>query len=160
MSGTYLGADGAVTVESRRGSDGRERVTVGETEFIADVQRFADGEMAVTLSDGRVFRAVVTYERDCAWVSVGGRTFRLQEVEEGASVEEDMGSLEAPMPGTVLKVNVSVGDQVEAGQTLLVLEAMKMEHEIKAPYDGTVSEIAAVEGAMVNPGKKLVSVDE
>ena len=159
MSGTYLGPEGAITVESRRGADGLERVLVGDDELVVDIQRFADGEMAITLSDGRVIRAVVTRERDCAWVSVGGQTFRLQEVEEGASLEEDMGSLEAPMPGTVLKVNVAVGDKVEAGQTLLVLEAMKMEHEIKAPTDGTVTAIAAVEGAMVNPGKKLVTVD-
>jgi len=159
MSGTYLGSEGPVTVASRGGSDGMERVSVDERELGVSVQRFSDGEMAITFEDGRVVRTVVTYERDCAWVSVAGQTYRLQEVEEGAAIEEDMGSLEAPMPGTVLKVDVAVGDVVKAGQTLLVLEAMKMEHEIKAPYDGTVTEIAAIEGAMVNPGKKLVSVD-
>ena len=159
MSELFLGPEGPVSIDSRDQGDGHFSVLVDDRELLVDVRRFENGEMAITRADGQVLRAVVTREKGCAWVSVNGRTYRLQEVEEGASAEEDVGSLEAPMPGTVLKVNVAVGDKVEAGQTLLVLEAMKMEHEIKAPYDGTVRAIAAVEGAMVNPGKKLVSVD-
>ncbi len=62
----------------------------------------------------------------------------------------------APMPGTILKVNVTSGQAVKAGDTLCVLEAMKMENEIKAPKDGTVSTVAVTKGASVNTGDALV----
>ncbi len=62
----------------------------------------------------------------------------------------------APMPGTILKVNVAAGQAVKAGDTLCVLEAMKMENEIKAPKDGTVSAVAVQKGASVNTGDALV----
>ena len=62
----------------------------------------------------------------------------------------------APMPGTILKVNVAAGQAVKAGDTLCVLEAMKMENEIKAPKAGTVSAVAVQKGASVNTGDALV----
>ena len=62
----------------------------------------------------------------------------------------------APMPGTILKVNVAAGQAVKAGDTLCVLEAMKMENEIKAPKDGTVNTVAVTKGASVNTGDALV----
>jgi 3-methylcrotonyl-CoA carboxylase alpha subunit/acetyl-CoA/propionyl-CoA carboxylase biotin carboxyl carrier protein len=68
------------------------------------------------------------------------------------------GSLAAPMPGTVLAVEVAVGDAVSAGQTLGVMEAMKMELALKAPYDGTVTSVAAV-GDQVALGHVLFTVD-
>ena len=62
----------------------------------------------------------------------------------------------APMPGTILKVNVTAGQAVKAGDTLCVLEAMKMENEIKAPKDGVVNTVAVQKGASVNTGDALV----
>lgn len=58
-------------------------------------------------------------------------------------------TLAAPMPGTVTVVKVAVGDAVEAGQSLLVVEAMKMEHVISAPHAGTVTELDVIAGATV-----------
>jgi len=60
------------------------------------------------------------------------------------------------MPGTIVDIDVNVGDKVTRGQKLLVLEAMKMENEIVAPQDGTVSEIRVNAGALVNAGDTLV----
>ena len=62
----------------------------------------------------------------------------------------------APMPGTILKVNVTAGQVVKAGETLCVLEAMKMENEITAPRDGSVSTVAVSKGSSVNTGDALV----
>ncbi len=62
----------------------------------------------------------------------------------------------APMPGTVLRVEVTQGAQVKAGQLLVVLEAMKMENEILAPKDGTVAQIVAQKGATVETGSPLI----
>jgi len=66
------------------------------------------------------------------------------------------GAVVAQMPGTVVDVDVNVGDKVTRGQKLLVLEAMKMENEIVAPHDGTVSKISVAAGALVNAGDVLV----
>ena len=62
----------------------------------------------------------------------------------------------APMPGTVLRVEVTQGAAVKAGDLLVVLEAMKMENEILAPKDGTVAQIVAQKGATVETGSPLV----
>lgn len=62
----------------------------------------------------------------------------------------------APMPGTILQVAVTVGQQVREGQLLCVLEAMKMENEILAPHDGTVRQILTARGSGVDTGTALV----
>ncbi len=62
----------------------------------------------------------------------------------------------APMPGTVLRVEVTQGASVKAGQLLVVLEAMKMENEILAPKDGTVAQIVAPKGTTVETGSPLI----
>ena len=64
----------------------------------------------------------------------------------------------APMPGTILKVNVQNGQAVKAGQVLVVLEAMKMENEIMAPKDGTITAVAVQKGASVDTGAPLVFI--
>ena len=59
------------------------------------------------------------------------------------------------MPGNILAVNFKAGDQVKSGDTVMILEAMKMENEIFAPSAGTVSSVAVQKGASVNPGDTL-----
>jgi biotin carboxyl carrier protein len=66
--------------------------------------------------------------------------------------------IEAPMPGTILKINVSEGQSIKSGDVLLILEAMKMENEIISPVDGKVVGIATSVGASVNAGDKLVVI--
>ena len=67
-------------------------------------------------------------------------------------------SVTAPMPGNILKVNVSVGQSVKEGDLLCVLEAMKMENEIFAPKAGSVAQVVAAKGASVNTGDVLVVI--
>ena len=69
------------------------------------------------------------------------------------------GEIEAPMPGKITAVDVSQGDKVAKGQRLLTLEAMKMEHALTAPFDGTVAELSATAGAQVTEGTLLVRVE-
>ncbi len=70
------------------------------------------------------------------------------------------GSLTAAMPGTVLRVDVMAGDIVAAGDTLVVLEAMKMEHAVKAVAGGTVTELLVAAGQQVEAGAVLAVVEE
>jgi acetyl/propionyl-CoA carboxylase alpha subunit len=67
--------------------------------------------------------------------------------------------LTAPMPGKIVRILVSQGDQVEAGAGVLVVEAMKMQNEIKAPKKGTIQKILVSEGAAVNAGDVLAIVE-
>jgi biotin carboxyl carrier protein len=73
---------------------------------------------------------------------------------------EAASSLVAPMPGTVIKVNVAVGDRVRAREPLVVLEAMKMETPLVAPYDATVKAVHVAEGDRIAGGALLVELDD
>ena len=64
--------------------------------------------------------------------------------------------MNAPMPGTILKVNVTANQTVKAGTVLCVLEAMKLENEIMAPKDGTVTQVLVSNGSKVDTGAPLV----
>ena len=65
-------------------------------------------------------------------------------------------TVNAPMPGNILSVNVSQGQAVKAGDTLVILEAMKMENEIVAPRDGTIAQVVTTKGAVVETGAPLI----
>ncbi|UZI31095.1 acetyl/propionyl/methylcrotonyl-CoA carboxylase subunit alpha [Streptomyces sp. CA-278952] len=98
--------------------------------------------------------AVGHFHRFGDWLGRDGDTWHVQDhdpVEASLSGAGRGGAdtLAAPMPGTVTVVKVAVGDEVEAGQSLLVVEAMKMEHVISAPHAGTVTELDVTAGATV-----------
>jgi biotin carboxyl carrier protein len=103
---------------------------------------------SLTLQDGPTeFRAEVADPR--AW---RGRT-------HGAVEAEGRQKIVAPMPGKVIRLLVKPGDKVEAGQGLLVVEAMKMQNEVKSPKTGTVEKLLAKEGLPVNAGDVLAWID-
>ncbi len=78
--------------------------------------------------------------------------------EHSVRAGRDDGRLIAPMPGVVLALPVAIGDAVEAGDTVAVLEAMKMEHRLTAAFAGTISEIGVVEGGFVDAGALIAAV--
>jgi pyruvate carboxylase subunit B len=106
-----------------------------------------DGGWAVH-AGGEVWDAVVVDER----------TRRLREVTGGGHAGAGHGSVKAPMPGRVVRVEVRTGDLVRQGQGVVVLEAMKMENELAAPIAGRVTAVHAEAGAAVTKGTVLVEV--
>jgi len=84
------------------------------------------------------------------------RSRAIRELSGAAAGPSGPAPLVAPMPGMIIRVAVQVGDVVEAGQGLVVMEAMKMENELRAPRAGIVSEVRVVEGASVEANTVLV----
>ncbi|MBR5295012.1 MAG: biotin/lipoyl-binding protein, partial [Clostridia bacterium] len=75
-----------------------------------------------------------------------------------APVSADGEKVNAPMPGTILAVNVSAGQNVKKGDVLFILEAMKMENEIMSPADGVIGAVAVTKGAAVESGALLCTI--
>jgi pyruvate carboxylase subunit B len=87
------------------------------------------------------------------------RTRAIRELSGAAAGPSGPAPLKAPMPGLIVRVNVQVGDQVQAGQGIVVMEAMKMENELKASAAGRVKAILATPGTAVEKGALLVELE-
>ena len=111
--------------------------------------------------NGRRSTARITRAGDRIYVQTPGGTidFTIVARFEIPGAELTTGGLNAPMPGTVIDVRVAVGDHVAAGSTLVVMEAMKMEHHISAPADGTVTEVFVRIGQQVGNGDALLMIE-
>ncbi len=121
----------------------------------------AAGPDQVVLESGgvrRTFAVRVAGEQVDVESPLGHVALRRKPRFEDPSTQVAAGSLLAPMPGSVIAVRAAVGDEVAEGQTILVMEAMKMQHTIAAPYAGTVTELAATEGQQVEAGTVLAVV--
>ncbi|MGB2714541.1 MAG: biotin/lipoyl-containing protein [Vicinamibacterales bacterium] len=100
---------------------------------------------------------VVTYDGRTTEVTLNGR--RSQRAAETPAHTHGDQSVTAPMPGRVLRVLVAAGDAVSAGQGLVVVEAMKMENELRAPRAGRVKDVSVSAGASVDAGRVLVVIE-
>jgi 3-methylcrotonyl-CoA carboxylase alpha subunit/acetyl-CoA/propionyl-CoA carboxylase biotin carboxyl carrier protein len=110
--------------------------------------------------DGHRVRAVVNVQPDIVEVSYHGQRFVLTGPDRLADhIAVGDGTISAPMPGTVLEVRVAPGDAVEEGQVLGMMEAMKMELSLKAPFAGTVTAVEADAGHQVALGATLFVVE-
>jgi acetyl/propionyl-CoA carboxylase alpha subunit len=118
-----------------------------------------DGE--VRIGENGTVRAWVAASGDIRWVYLGGRVYELDVERAGRRRRSSSGpsSLSAPMPATVIRVEVSPGEQVQRGDTLVILEAMKMELPIRAASDGTVASVSCKPGDLVQPGMPLIEIE-
>jgi 3-methylcrotonyl-CoA carboxylase alpha subunit len=114
--------------------------------------RVTDGDQTWTVA--------VAGPPDNRWVWIDGRVLRLDAPSTGRSRGRDArNELSAPMPATVVSVLVHVGATVARGDTLIMLEAMKMELAIRAPRDGVVKAIDCRPGELVQPGLQLLTLE-
>ncbi len=111
--------------------------------------------------DGERMTSLITERKESIHLqtSQGTVSFEILPRFEPPVLQIAEGSLVAPMPGVVLEIRVSNGDTVSAGDTLLTLEAMKMEHHVKAPYNGTVTEILVSENQQLDNGVPLLVIN-
>lgn len=132
-------------------------VDVVALEGRADRYRVTIGEQVFELSARLFQRAAFIKQADTIILQYEGREYRLFDAaQQRSTAPRTAGDLRAPMAGKVIQVLVADGDQVTAGDTLLILEAMKMEQQIVAPHDGIVDRVLCQEGAQVTAGMELV----
>jgi biotin carboxyl carrier protein len=138
----------------------------GERSFEADVRLISPHSISLIV-EGRSHLVHIAEDKDRVFVCLGGVTLlfkrpgteekRFERGEEGA--REGKTVVTAPMPGKVVKVNVAEKEAVRKNQTLAIVEAMKMENEIKSPLDGVVKKIYASPGDLVDSEKPLVEIE-
>jgi biotin carboxyl carrier protein len=160
-------ADRTVSLRDAQGTEYRVvisegRVTASEVEFrfeqIASAtvwlrpvdDNSAPQTLAYTVASGGVH-----------WVFVNGEVLRFDSEQTGGRRKRSAataGSLTAPMPATVRRIEVNPGQAVRRGDVLIVLEAMKMELPVRAPADGTIARVNCREGELVQPGQELAEL--
>ena len=161
MKSHWRDGDRVREVELQPLAHGRWRVRVDGSEFELSSEAMPDGRLRL-VGDGGVTVAEVTPEGARRFVRLGVLDFVLERAGSGkvrAGTGSHDGGLAAPMPGVITKVMVVVGDEVTRGQPLLALEAMKMEHLIRAPREGRVKRVGASPGQMVQAGAELVELE-
>ena len=147
-----LNVDGARTAITLREQPDGYLLELPHGQQQAQISEFGQGRLVVNL-DGRRHRAQITVAGRQLVVTTAGANYPLEMFDPDvahAGMETAAGRLTSPMPGTVVKVLVATGDSVAQDTPLLVLEAMKMEHTITAPSDGTVTHIYFQEGDLVS----------
>lgn len=139
------------------------RVDIDGNSGEAQILSAKDGRLEL-LIDGRHVTAHVSSDNTRRWVTVNGRTLVFNKSaggrKRGGGPHHAAGELTAPMPGQVRAVNVKEGDTVTKGQTLLLLEAMKMEIRVQAPRDGLVKKLYVQQGQTVEREQPLVEIEE
>lgn len=137
--------------------------TLDDRSVAVEILQAKDGKLDL-LIDGKRVTAYVSSENAKRWVTVNGQTFMLTRSsgtrKSGHGHHHAAGELTAPMPGQVRAVNISEGDVVTKGQTLLLLEAMKMEIKVQAPRDGVVISIQVKQGQTVEREQLLVIMED
>jgi acyl-CoA carboxylase subunit alpha len=160
QSRTYARDEAEIEVRYRFGRTGWETASLPPGVTTLVVVSASAGEV-VTDIDGVRRRWTVTRFGDRIVVDGARDSVELRRVPRFADPGSSLapGALVAPMPGTVVRVGVAVGDRVGAGQPLVWLEAMKMEHAVLAPAPGTVTGLPVAVGAQVGPGTTLAVVE-
>lgn len=139
-------------------------ITVNNKSYSVNIGRIEDDNVEVTL-DSNTYTVGVEYS--------GNKSKKTPRLDRGRTVPDassapdrttapgqitGMGKIIAPLPGAILKLLVAVGDQVTEGQTVAVMEAMKMENEIEAPVSGIISKISVKEGDTILENALIMSI--
>lgn len=153
-------------VEVERHADGWQARIEGDSEGTSDVAEVVPNVFSVLFSDRSHEVYLTPSSGGQLQLQTGGLEFLAEVIDprswrgrrHGSAEAEGRQQIVAPMPGKVVRFLVKAGDTVEAGQGLLVVEAMKMQNEIRSPKSGTVERVLIAEGQTVNAGEVLCVV--
>ncbi|GIK43373.1 MAG: hypothetical protein BroJett011_72060 [Chloroflexota bacterium] len=161
---SYQIGDELKTVTVEQAGD-RFRVTIGDRVYDVAARQHQPGEFDLEV-EGQQWRGYVVSDDSRRYIAIAGETWVLEEPrpqqpgQYGSHSSADSGHLEATMPGLVREVLAIEGAAVKRGDTLVVLEAMKMELRLTAPYTGRVNRVHCAAGQVVERGQKLVELEE
>ncbi|MGA3024355.1 MAG: biotin/lipoyl-containing protein [Bryobacteraceae bacterium] len=141
------------------------RVVEVDLAALPDLEEVEPGVYSA-LAEGRSYQLSIAHVQGAHTVDVRGRRLIVDATDphraapRRRSAHEGRQNVAAAMPGKVIRVLVSAGDMVEAGQGLVVVEAMKMQNEVKSPRAGRVAAVRATAGGTVAAGDVLVTIDQ
>ncbi|MCP4623432.1 MAG: biotin/lipoyl-binding protein [bacterium] len=138
---------------------------IGENKYGFDVARISTNCFSIAFKD--INRTVYAAENDEEiFIHLNGRVVQLakagNDIKKFSSDGVEFGAkdeIATPMPGKVVKILVNEGDTIETGQSLVIVESMKMENEIKSPTNGTVKSIHFSDGDLVGPNQLIIKLD-
>lgn len=144
-------------------------VEINGEEFDYQYEQLFDSNYILKLGNKIYDISAQRIDREKYIVIINGNTFvveartaleeKAREVIEQHSLKNKEQEIKAPMPGMILKVKKQVGDTISPGESVMILEAMKMENELKSPKEGKIKEIIVKEGDTVEKGAKLFSIE-
>lgn len=137
----------------------------GEKEFMAKIDPISSHEYLLTVN-GRTYRTCAVMDNDHIFIHLQGNQycFKLDDKDSatsssGKDSDQESGRITAPMPGRILRINVSIGDEIKEGQCLAIVEAMKMETDLNAQSDGVVKAVLKNENDQVDAGELILEIE-
>lgn len=145
-----------VTIERRKDN---YFITYDNTEYKVEAEETRPGQLKIKIGD-RLIKSVITEGEKEKFVFVEGEVFRVRPVELTGTkkTKKKGGDLSSPISGKVVSVKVKNGDSVKKGDVLMVIEAMKMEYLIRAPFDGKVKKVNFKEKDQIEIGQSTVEL--
>ena len=145
-----------VTIERR---ENNYFVTYDNTEYKVEAEETKPGQLKIKIGE-RLIKSVITEGEKEKFVFVEGEVFRVRPVELTGmkKTKKKGGDLSSPISGKVVSVKVKNGDSVKKGDVLMVIEAMKMEYLIRAPFDGKVKKVNFKEKDQIEIGQSTVEL--
>ena len=146
--------------------DGEYLIKLGDKQYNVDSQPISENCLSL-LVDGKAYTVFIAEGEGKKYISVQGEQFCIEEAKaetESRSVAEsatlkDASTISSPMPGKIVKILVGEKDKVEKNQGLVIVEAMKMENEIRSPSAGIVKKINFKEGDLVDAAKLIIELE-
>lgn len=162
MDFRYIYGDTEYIVRLEPQPDGGYIAYIDDRSYAVTVEHNSEGHLSFTL-DGQGQQAIIaSSDKDTLYVAHAAHTYRLERAGPSATRRRSggagSGSLTAELPGQVMEVLVAEGQSVSEGQTLLLLEAMKMEIRVTAPQAGTLTRLLVSAGDTVERGQQLAEV--
>ena len=137
-------------------------ITYDNSEYKVEVEETKPGQLKIKIGE-RLIKSIITEGEKEKFVFVNGQVFRVKPVELSRKKKvrkKEEGNLSSPISGKVVNVKVKNGNTVKKGEVLMVIEAMKMEYLIRAPYNGKVKRVNFKEKDQVEIGQITVEVDK
>jgi len=139
------------------------QVAIGPKKYLVSAESLKANQLLLNI-DGRMYDIVIDSNASCFSVCVDGIFFKIEkksasQILEKQKIKQKKRDIKTSMPGKIVKILLQEGDKVKEGQTVLVLEAMKMENEIKSPQSGVIKRVNPEAGDYVKGGYILFSVE-